>query len=75
MTMLEIAEAQARLPDLVRRLMPGDDIIITENSRPVARLIAEQREKRQPQAGSAKGILIIAREDEEHLKDFAEYMP
>jgi len=76
MTTLSLEEAQSRLPDLVHRLGPGNDIVITENNRPVARLTLEvQPMKRPRQAGSAKGILTILREDDEHLKDFAEYMP
>jgi antitoxin (DNA-binding transcriptional repressor) of toxin-antitoxin stability system len=76
MTTLTIHEAQARLPDLVRRLAPGSDVLITENDRPVARLCAEVEEKKQPRkAGSAKGILTIVRENDDHLTDFVEYMP
>ena len=40
---------------------------------------SEGREQTQPrpqrQPGSAKGILKILCEDDEHLKDFGEYMP
>ena len=76
MTTLNLIEAQARLPELVHSLAPGEEIVITENSRPVARLMAEAESTRQPRkAGSAKGMLTIVREDDEHLNDFAEYMP
>jgi len=76
MTMLSLAEAQARLPELIRGLAPGEEVVITDNSRPVARVVAEPAPTRQPRkAGSAKGILTIVCEDDEHLRDFAEYMP
>jgi antitoxin (DNA-binding transcriptional repressor) of toxin-antitoxin stability system len=75
-TTLSLEEAQSRLPDLVHKLEPGNDIVITENDRPIARLTVElQPAKRPRQAGSAKGILTIVRDDDEYLKDFAEYMP
>jgi hypothetical protein len=38
-------------------------------------LAAEDTHKSTPVAGRAKGMLIINSEDDEHLKDFAEYMP
>jgi antitoxin (DNA-binding transcriptional repressor) of toxin-antitoxin stability system len=75
MTTVTLEEAQAQLPQLIEQLQPGEEIIITRDRRPVARLSAEELPKRQPRkAGSARGLLTIIQEDEEHLKDFAEYM-
>ena len=49
--------------------------MITRDQKPIARLLAEQSAKRQPRkAGSAKGLLTILAEDDEHLKDFSEHM-
>src|SRR6476660_8841021 len=71
MTTLSLAEAQARLPEIVHGLSPGEEVVITENSRPIARVVAEPALQRQPrQAGTARGILTIVRDDDEHLKDF-----
>jgi antitoxin (DNA-binding transcriptional repressor) of toxin-antitoxin stability system len=68
-------EAQAHLAELIGRLAPGDELVITQDERPVARIVAERTKKRQPrQPGSAKGKLTIHSEDDEHLKDFEEYM-
>jgi antitoxin (DNA-binding transcriptional repressor) of toxin-antitoxin stability system len=75
MTILSLAEAQARLPELVRSLTPGDELVITENSKPIAKVTAVNAEKPRPVPGTAKGMLTILKEDEEHLKDFEEYMP
>ncbi len=36
---------------------------------------AEATNKRRRQPGSAKGILHVLSEDDEHLNDFKEYMP
>ena len=38
MTTITIQEAQANLPELIHRLSPGDEVLITENNQPVARL-------------------------------------
>ena len=72
---LTLAEAQAQLPDLIHNLSPGEEVTITENNRPVAKLIAPLAEKPRPIPGRGKGTLIILSEDDEHLEDFKEYMP
>lgn len=37
---LSVAEAQARLPDLIAGLRPGDALTLTQDDRPVIRLTA-----------------------------------
>ncbi len=76
MSTVTLEEAQARLPELIDRLRPGEPLVITRNATPVARLVVEGPTTRPPRkAGSAKGVLTILQDDDEHLKDFAEYMP
>jgi antitoxin (DNA-binding transcriptional repressor) of toxin-antitoxin stability system len=75
MSSVTLEEAQARLPELIARLQLGEALVITQNEKPVARLFAEAKPKRPPRkAGNCKGMLVIVADDEEHLKDFAEYM-
>ena len=76
-TQVPLGEAQHRLPELVRRLAPGDEIVITDHDEPVARLIgqATTNARRSRVPGSAKGRLVVVQEDEDHLDDFADYMP
>ena len=76
MTTLTLQEAQSRLPDLVHTLSPGEEVRITENDQVVARLIVERGPKRQrPGPGLCKGMITLGPDDDEHLRDFAEYMP
>jgi prevent-host-death family protein len=71
-----IEEAQARLAQFITELQPGEELVITESGRPVARLITESRGRRRSRRlGTAVGILKINAEDEEHLEDFREYVP
>jgi len=75
MASVTIEEAQAKLPELIARLAVGEELVITRNDQPIARILAEDRPARKPRrAGSAKGTLTIVADDDEHLKDFAEYM-
>ena len=70
-----IEEAQAHLIELIEQLGPGAEVVITMNEKPVARIVAEHEGTRRPRRpGSARGKLIIHAEDDEHLKDFEEYM-
>lgn len=76
MSSVTLEEAQAKLADLIRKLTPGEEVVITDNNQPVARLVSEKTAPRQrPQPGLGKGMITIVADDEEHLKDFAEYMP
>ncbi len=75
MTSVTIEEAQKRLSELIDQLPVGEELVITRNQKPIARLSIEEKSKRLPrQAGSAKGLLTIVVEDDEHLDDFREYM-
>ncbi len=76
MSTVTVEEAQAALPELIAGLSPGQEVQITDRGRPVARLVAEPPPQRKPrQPGSAVGKLVILSEDDEHLRDFREYMP
>ena len=75
MTTVTIDEIQAKLPQMIHALFPGEELAITENNRTIAKLIAPLDAKPAPLFGRAKGGLIVLSENEEHLADFAEYMP
>jgi antitoxin (DNA-binding transcriptional repressor) of toxin-antitoxin stability system len=71
-----IQEAQVHLPSLIAQLKPGEELVIIERNRPVARLVAEPSEETGPRKpGIAIGKLKIIEDDDAHLDDFKEYMP
>jgi antitoxin (DNA-binding transcriptional repressor) of toxin-antitoxin stability system len=75
-TTVTLEEAQARLKDLIHQLAPGEEIVITENQQAVAKLTSERpKPKQRPGPGLCKGMITIDSDDDEHLKDFEEYMP
>ncbi|RLS22108.1 MAG: DUF2281 domain-containing protein [Planctomycetota bacterium] len=75
MTTVTIEEAQAKLAELIEHLPAGEELMITRDERPIARLFIEGKPTRKPRkAGSAKGLLTIHEDDKEHLEDFKEYM-
>jgi antitoxin (DNA-binding transcriptional repressor) of toxin-antitoxin stability system len=76
MQTMSLVDAQAKLPDLIHNLSGGDEVVITEGGQIIARIIGERRALRQrPGPGLCKGMITIVADDDEHLKDFAEYMP
>jgi len=77
MTTISIQQAQAKLTDLIHDLNPGDELVITENDQPVARLVREstrhQRPSRRP--GTLRGtVKYMAPDFDAPLDDFEEYM-
>jgi antitoxin (DNA-binding transcriptional repressor) of toxin-antitoxin stability system len=75
MTIVTIEEAQAKLPQLIEHLAEGEELVITRNQQRIARLLAEEKPSRKPRkVGNCKGMLAIVADDDEHLKDFEEYM-
>jgi prevent-host-death family protein len=76
MTTITIQEAQSRLSELIHRLAPGEEVIITENNQPVARLTLTAPPERMPrQPGTLRGtVLYMAPDFDAPLEDFKEYM-
>lgn len=75
MVVISIDEAKERLPELIDNLRPGEPVVITREQRPVAQLVPLPPAAHQPMYGSCRDKLVILHEDDEHLADFAEYMP
>lgn len=73
MSTITLEEAQARLPQLIDELKPGEALIIMRDQQPVAKLIAEARPLRKlgQQPGS---VLCMAPDFDAPLEDFQEYM-
>ncbi|MBI3268598.1 MAG: type II toxin-antitoxin system Phd/YefM family antitoxin [Planctomycetes bacterium] len=70
-----IQEAQARLAEIVAHMSGGEEIVITKDHNPVARLVREPPTSRHPRRpGNCKGLITLLTEDKEHLEGFAEYM-
>ena len=76
MTTITIEEAQANLARLIAELKPGEEVLIIQKDRPVARLTVEPNNARAPRRpGSAVGKLTVVEDDDAHLDDFKQYMP
>jgi prevent-host-death family protein len=68
-TQVDLAEAQAHLPDLLERAAKGEDIVITQPGKARVRLVpdAERQEPRQP--GRLKGQIWFGPDFDKDLTD------
>ncbi|MDB5306881.1 MAG: Antitoxin of toxin-antitoxin stability system [Gemmataceae bacterium] len=75
MATITIEEARANLDDLIHRLTPGEEVVITENNRPVAKLVASLPEepRKVPKLGTQRGSVLSMEHFDDPLEDFKEY--
>jgi antitoxin (DNA-binding transcriptional repressor) of toxin-antitoxin stability system len=76
MSTVSIEDAQSKLKQLIAALKPGEELVITQDNLPVARLVAEARPERPPRKlGTLKGsVLYMAPDFDAPLEEFKEYM-
>ena len=70
-----IEEVQSNLQEYLAWIEIGEEVLILRGDKPVGRLLPPPVPKGVPVAGRGKGKLVIHSDDDEHLKDFVEYMP
>ena len=78
MTTISIHDAQSKLPELIHAMSPGDEVVITENNQPVARIVLPQATSaalQQPrQSGTLRGtVLHMAPDFNAELEAFKEF--
>ena len=73
-----VDELSSSLPALIKRILNGEEVFITQDQKPIAKLISISATNQEPgkriKAGSAKGLVKIADDFDEPLQDFQEYM-
>jgi antitoxin (DNA-binding transcriptional repressor) of toxin-antitoxin stability system len=56
---ITVEEAQAKLKELIDKLAPGEEIVLTENQQPVAKLVGERPARSpRPAPGLGKGSIL-----------------
>ena len=68
-----IADAKARLPQLVRETLAGAEVIIAKDNKPVVKLVpVSGAGRRKP--GTAKGLIWMSEDFDAPLEEFEDYM-
>jgi prevent-host-death family protein len=74
-TSISVEDAQAKLKELIHGMAPGDEVVITENAQPVARLVSEPVKPSRPAPGLGKGsIIYMAPDFDAPIEDMKDYM-
>lgn len=71
MTKLDISQAKSNLPMLLNLAIQGEEIVITQDDKPIARISPIKRPLKR---GSAKGKVWMSDDFDQPLEDFQEYM-
>ncbi len=78
MTQVTLEEAGTQLSQLIRAAREGEEVVITQDSQPVARLVpvpeTESEGRPRPRFGSGKGLFRMSPDFDAPLEDFKEYM-
>ena len=75
MSTVTLEEAQAKLPELISELSPGEEILITEGGQPCAQVKKAERTSWPCKAGSyRKSEFWMAPDFDAPLADFKDYM-
>jgi antitoxin (DNA-binding transcriptional repressor) of toxin-antitoxin stability system len=75
MPAMPIDEVQAKLPELIHGLGPGEQVTITEHDLPVAQLVSISSPASRRKLGGMRGsVTYMAPDFDAPLDDFREYM-
>jgi antitoxin (DNA-binding transcriptional repressor) of toxin-antitoxin stability system len=73
MTSLPLQQVQLELPQLIHSLSPGDEVVITENDQPVARILPPHPTQPSRKLGSLRGsVLYMAPDFDAPIEEFKE---
>jgi antitoxin (DNA-binding transcriptional repressor) of toxin-antitoxin stability system len=77
MQTITVEEAQSHLGEIIDKLSPGEEIVLTRDDKPVAMLKASPPPSSEaPRLGTLKGtILYIAPDFDDIPEGFEEYLP
>ena len=77
MRTITLEEAQAKLPEVIDKMRPGEEVVITRDGRPVAtiRAVAPPPARKRRQFGTLKGTVLYMAPDFDAIPEgFEEYL-
>ena len=74
MSQFNIADAKARLSELVDKALAGDEVVVARDNHPLVRLVPLAVPGRARKPGSARGEIWISPDFDETPDDFKEYV-
>jgi prevent-host-death family protein len=75
MQTVDLKQAKNHLPELIEQTIGGNEVIITQEGKPLVKLVAyNKHNSTQRHFGSAKGLIKMAVDFDEPIQDFKEYI-
>ncbi len=74
MSRYNIAEAKARLSELVQKALLGEEVVIARDNKPAVRLVPLARPGQPRRPGSAKGRIWMSPDFDELPEGFEDYV-
>ncbi len=75
MVLLTVEEAASRLAQMVDNACEEEEIVLTRNDQPIAKMVLVPLTRPHPKRGSAKGMNVFIADDfDAPLDEFKEYM-
>ena len=75
MSVVNVAQAKARLPSLLEAALRGEEVVIARRNVPLVRLAPIESAKLKPRFGKLRGCVALSRDFDEPLSEFVEYSP
>ncbi len=74
-TTMALEEIKVSIVELVRSLQPGDELILTQDQQPVAKLVTQGGKQPRPAPGLGKGsVIYMAPDFDAPIEEMKEYM-
>lgn len=74
MYQVNIQEAKTNLSALIKKVINGEDVVISKGNKPLVKLVLLKSAKSKRKLGSAKGKIVIGADFDQPLDDFKEYI-
>jgi prevent-host-death family protein len=73
MKQVNVAEAKARLSELIDAVLRGEEVVIARRNTPIVRLAAIESAKAKPRFGKLAGRITMSADFDAPLGEFADY--
>jgi prevent-host-death family protein len=74
MTQVDIQQAKERLSELIERAVRGEEVVISQDDRPLVKLAHIAGQRRPRQFGSAKGLITMTEDFDDFIENFRMYV-
>jgi len=74
MYQVNIYEAKTNLSKLIKKVMNGEEVVITKGNKPLVKMVQIDGAKPKRKLGSAKGKIKITDDFDSQLEDFKKYI-